>query len=899
MNRLSIAIVTVAALAIAGPMRLKGQETVGSETVGSETVGSETVGSETVGSETVGLAKSLEVLYDFRDARGNQVFDRSGKLPPLDLQIDDMGQVELRDGVLTIRGPTKIATKSTGKRLVKAIQRTGALTVEVWLRPHGLQQDGPARIVTLSKDSGSRNITLGQEGSSVEVRLRTSKTSANGIPAVTTRSRSLKEELMHVVYTRGRSGNVSVYINGKHSQRQRVAGDLNGWDERFHLALGNEMSGDRPWMGDLHLVAVYSSEVRSDEVAAQYARGVADGPEGLLAATVDSRPHFFETRIAPILSNHCLECHDSASHEGGLDLSRKEPGLRGGDSGKVIIAGHADDSPLWGSIDSDEMPHNRPSLNADQKQALKKWIDDGAVWSIDFVDPAIYRHIRQSGNWVQRLTIPEYVATIQTIFDVDVADEALTSLPQDQRADGFRNTAYNLNVDLKHVEAYSRMAALVVAQVDVAQFARRFSNSRKLTDNNMRQLISDIGKLVLRAPLTEQEVALYRGISTTVASAGGDFQEAVGMILEAMLQSPRFLYRIENQLGDGSRWPINDYELASRVSFIVCGSPPDEILLKAADSGQLSDPRQLRQQVARLLKTGKALAQSKQFIIQWLDLDRLGNMSPDKKRFPAWRDSLAKDMRQETIDFFMDLVWEQKRPLSALLNAQFTYLTPELAKHYGISVAGPEKQRYDLSEIPTRGGLLTQASVLTIGGDDASMVARGLFVLSDLLFSEVGDPPPGLDITPVPTSLGNTHRAIATVRVKSQSCGGCHARFEPLAFGLECYDGIGAFQTADEHGNVLRQDGEILFPGDAEPTAYRTSADMMNLLASSDRVKQCLTRKVSQFALGRPLDVTDAASLRSIHANSQRSGGTYQGLITAIVLSDLVLTTRTESEPDQ
>ena len=120
------------------------------------------------------------------------------------------------------------------------------------------------------------------------------------------------------------------------------------------------------------------------------------------------------------------------------------------------------------------------------------------------------------------------------------------------------------------------------------------------------------------------------------------------------------------------------------------------------------------------------------------------------------------------------------------------------------------------------------------------MVARGLFVLSDLLFSEVGDPPPGLDITPVPTSLGNTHRAIATVRVKSQSCGGCHARFEPLAFGLECYDGIGSFQTVDEHGNVLRQDGEILFPGASEPTAYRTSADMMNLLASSDRVKQCL-----------------------------------------------------------
>jgi len=175
------------------------------------------------------------------------------------------------------------------------------------------------------------------------------------------------------------------------------------------------------------------------------------------------------------------------------------------------------------------------------------------------------------------------------------------------------------------------------------------------------------------------------------------------------------------------------------------------------------------------------------------------------------------------------------------------------------------------------------------------MVARGLFVLSDLLFSEVGDPPPGLDTTPVATSPGKTHRAIATVRVQSESCGGCHARFEPLAFGLECYDGIGAFQTVDEHGNQLRQDGEILFPGDAKPIGYRTSAEMMDLLARSDRVKQCLTRKVTQFLLGRPLDLTDAASLRTIHENSQRNGGTYQSLIMAIVLSDRVLTTQTET----
>ncbi len=844
------------------------------------------------------LKNSLQVLYDFRSSQGNQVPDRSGKLPALDLQIEKMSQVKLRDGVLTIRGATKITSNIAAKRLVKAIQRTGAVTIEVWMQPKTLQQDGPARIVTLSRDSGARNFTLGQENASLQVRLRTSKTSMNGIPAVTSKSRILKEELTHVVYTRDSGGNVSIYVNGRLNQRERVLGDFSGWNDQYRLGIGNELSGDRPWVGDLHWVAVYSRAWRPSDVTARYANAPADRSPGSLAVAVDTRPKFFETKIAPILSNHCLECHDSVSHEGGLDLSHKDMALRGGDAGKAIIAGQATKSLLWRSIDSNEMPHNRPALTGNQKQLLKKWIDDGAVWSVDFVDPAIYRHVRQAGNWVQRLTISEYVATVKAIFDVDISKEAMKSLPKDQRADGFRNTAYNLNVDLKHVEAYAQMAALIVGQVDAVQFAGRFGKSKKLTDDNMRRLISDIGKWVLRAPLTEQELALYRGISTTVVSAGGDFAEAVEMILEGMLQSPRFLYRIENQLGDGTRWPVNDYELASRISFIVCGSAPDDILLRAAESGQLSDSEELRLQVKRLLKSRKARAQSEQFIIQWLNLDRLGNMRPDRKRFPDWQDSLAGDMRQETIEFFLDLVWEQKRPLSDLLNAQFTHLTPQLAKHYEITEAGAGMQRYDLSDIPSRGGLLTHASVLTMGGDDASMVTRGLFLLSDLLFSEVGDPPPGLDITPVPTSPGKTHRVIATQRVQSEACGGCHSRFEPLAFGLERYNGIGVFQTVDQHGNELRQDGEILFPGDAKSTSYKTSAEMMDLLAGSDRVKECLTRKVTQFLLGRPLNLSDAASVRKVHEVSQKNDGTYQSLVTAIVLSDLVRTTQTEPEPE-
>ena len=186
----------------------------------------------------------------------------------------------------------------------------------------------------------------------------------------------------------------------------------------------------------------------------------------------------------------------------------------------------------------------------------------------------------------------------------------------------------------------------------------------------MRPLIAEIGKRVLRSPLTGQEMALYRGISTTAAARVGT-DEAVGMILESMLQSPKFLYRIENQRGDGSRWPVSDYELASRLSYLICGTPPDEELLKAAEQGVFGDPDQMRRQVKRLLQSEDAKNQSRQFIVQWLNLDRLASMRPDNQRFPAWTDALAADMRQETIDVFMDLVWKQNKPLSSLLNAQF------------------------------------------------------------------------------------------------------------------------------------------------------------------------------------------------------------------------------------
>jgi hypothetical protein len=330
------------------------------------------------------------------------------------------------------------------------------------------------------------------------------------------------------------------------------------------------------------------------------------------------------------------------------------------------------------------------------------------------------------------------------------------------------------------------------------------------------------------------------------------------------------------------------------MSYILWGAPPDDALVRAADRGELVDDEKLTAEVRRMLKDPRTIEQSKKFVSDWLNLGRLENLRPDPKTFPRWNAQLAADMREETLAFYTEVVWTQNRPLADLLDAQVTFATPRLAEHYGLKPQGEGLARYDLTSVPARGGILTHGSVLTVGGDDASMVSRGLFVLHELLRGTINAPPPCVNTTPPPTKAGLTHRGIAESRVANVNCGVCHVRFEPLAFGLEKFDGVGAYHEQDAHGNALRDDGEVLFPGDAKSIKYQSSAALMKLLANSDRVRESLTWKVTQFALGRPLSASDAREVAAIHKTAQQSGGTYSSLITAIVLSDLVRKTRTE-----
>ncbi len=844
------------------------------------------------------VRSGLIVLYDFASTSGLIVKDRSGVGKPIDLKITNPDSVRRMEGSLEILEETLIRSPKPASRLNASIRISGEITIEAWLRPSNISQKGPARIVSLSQNGSQRNFTLGQDGDKYDVRLRTSKTSSNGIPSVSSGGKILTPELTHVVYTRDRTGRTRIYINGEMNVEKTVRGATTQWPGSYHLALANEHSKGRPWLGTYYLVALYGRDLLPNEVVQNYEVGPkVDKPINKVATqqSESNSDDVFVTHIAPMLARHCLECHNADSSKGKLDLSSKEAAFAGSKNGTVLAPGKSSESVFWEVVESDDMPDERPPLSSQEKKMLKEWIDSGADWTLEVIDPSDYDLDQKAGeNWVQRLTVEEYIETVRSAVGVDIEKEAKEVLPADIRADGFSNTSYNLNVDLGHIEAFAKLAAIIVKQMDVETFASKFSKSRKFTDDDMGKLVSNMGKWLLRGPLEEHEVIVFRGISTTVAGAGGSFEEAVGLIIEAMLQSPRFLYRIENQRGDGTPWPIGDYEMASRLSYILWGGPPDQKLMAVADAGELYDRTAIGKQIRRMLKDPRARKRSARFVSEWLDLERLSNLDPSSDLFPNWDSRLADDMRDETLAFFEEVVWIQERPISDLLNAQVTFATARLASHYGLEVRGEGFERYDLSNVPSRGGILTQGSVLTVGGNEASMVTRGLFVLKDILRGKVKNPPADLDTTPVPTEPGFSHRRIAEARIADTSCGGCHSKFEPLAFGLEKFDGVGAYHEKDAHGNSLREDGEILFPNQQKPVSYDTAATLMNLLAESDRVRETITWKLTQFALGRPLVASDAPILDKIHKSAQKEGGTYVDLISAIVRSDLVQMTPTE-----
>lgn len=342
------------------------------------------------------VTKGLETLYTFELSEEGLIADRSGVGEPLNLRIDKPQGVLQRNGRFLVNSAVTIASDGPAKKLIDAIKQTNALSIEAWVKPLDDQQAGPARIVSLSMDPSNRNFTLGQDKKRFDVRLRTTSTDNNGQPSTAGPDNVLGGKATHVCYTWSADGQATLYINQEPVASQVIKGTLENWGTDFRLAVANEVTGDRPWLGELQLVAIYHRALTSDEVKQNFVAGAPATIDfaSLLPPAFDGKVDF-ASDIQPILRKHCYECHSADQEDGGVNLGIRQRALQGGDNGPIFVAGDSASSRLVhlvAAIDKKTiMPPNSQGLTKGEVGLLRRWIDDGATWpsGTDVADPRV------------------------------------------------------------------------------------------------------------------------------------------------------------------------------------------------------------------------------------------------------------------------------------------------------------------------------------------------------------------------------------------------------------------------------------------------------------------------------------------------------------------------------
>ena len=357
----------------------------------------------TAAEPSIRVTDGLQVLYTFDRIENGVIPDRSGVGEPLNLRIDQPQGVQFRAGRMIVNSSVNIASDGPAKKIIAAGRETNEITVEAWLKPLDVQQAGPARIVTLSKDTSQRDMTLGQDKGRFDVRLRTTSTDANGMPSTSGLDNSVTTNLTHVVFTRSTDGASQLFMDGKSIATKQVAGDFSNWNDEYRLSIANELTGDRPWLGELALVAVYSRALSVTEVAQNFSAGVPTSVNfAALLPPAHAGPVEFVKDIQPLLKKHCYECHAADQEDGGVNLGMRQRAMQGGDNGPLLIAGDSANSRLVHLVAAVEkgqvMPPESPGLSREEVGLLRAWIDQGAVWpeGTDVADP---REVQAQTHW--------------------------------------------------------------------------------------------------------------------------------------------------------------------------------------------------------------------------------------------------------------------------------------------------------------------------------------------------------------------------------------------------------------------------------------------------------------------------------------------------------------------
>ncbi|MBM3776753.1 MAG: DUF1592 domain-containing protein [Acidimicrobiia bacterium] len=411
-----------------------------------------------------------------------------------------------------------------------------------------------------------------------------------------------------------------------------------------------------------------------------------------------------------------------------------------------------------------------------------------------------------------------------------------------------------------------------------------------------RAIASTLARRAYRRPVTDAEVSDLMEAFTAERAASG-FDRGIRRVVERVLMSPNFLFRVESDpagVTPGQPYPVSDLDLASRLSFFLWSSIPDDELLQLAADGKLRDPAVLDQQVRRMLTDERAQAIIDNFFGQWLFLRNVDLVRPDPKAFPEFDESLRTAFRTETELFLRSQIAENRSVLD-LVTANYTFVNEQLAKHYDIpGVYGERFRRVEFTDT-RRAGILGQGSLLTVTSyaNRTSPVKRGQWLLENLL----GTPPPAppANVPPFPeTREGEAPRSVrARMEQHRQNpvCASCHSRIDPLGFALENFNGVGKWRDTDANAPV---DASGNFPNGSKfsgPGEFRSAL----LESNADAFLGTLTGKLLTFALGRGVEHTDMPAIRQILREARRDDYRWSSLVLAIVTSEPFQMRRAES----
>jgi mono/diheme cytochrome c family protein len=591
----------------------------------------------------------------------------------------------------------------------------------------------------------------------------------------------------------------------------------------------------------------------------------------------------FEKDILPILEEHCFSCHGDGEAKGDLSLD-------GFKTANDVHRGYKIWEKIRKLVLANEMPPQKKKKRPDAKQ--RALLTD---WTRQTLDTFYRTAPPDPGRvTVRRLNRAEYNNTIRDLMRVDF--KPARDFPADDSGYGFDNIGDVLTMSPLLMEKYfaaaERIAAKAVAVPNAdgrivatpfQKFYFRYPVLPKLRRNAAEGFFRTFLTRAYRRPVRADEVRRLMLLAKQVVDDGASFEHGIRMAVVATLVSPHFLFRWEFDGAPKNPKAIrslNEHELASRLSFFIWNSIPDDTLMELARRGQLR--KNLPAQIRRMLRDAKAQSLVANFTGQWLQLRNLEMHQPDKRLFSAFNNELRADMRRETEMLFAH-VMRENRSVVDLLDADYTFVNDRLANWYGLkNVKGGQFRIVSLKGTP-RGGVLTHASVLTLTSDPnrTSPVKRGKYVLENILGTP---PPPAPDNVPELESDAELKGTLRQQMVKHREnpvCASCHQKMDPIGFAFENFDAVGRWRTLD-NGESINAASQL-----DSGEKFRDATGLRKILAvrKRDLFVRCLTEKMLTFALGRGLEFYDKRAVDGIVKQMERDGFKFETLVMGIVKS--------------